>query len=152
MLKSKKYYFVALSLSFLLFGCSNKQALDPSTVEQPNIQYISHTNEQGNEINQAVDNHFDQVTDLTSITYDDEIIMAVKVDQLSQFNEQKIAKEIESFIENSNSKIKAKVSSDYKIFLEIDRLKDKAINQNLANSDFNKEFEQIKKLIKKPKE
>lgn len=152
MLKSKRYYFVALSFPLLLFGCSNNQALDPSTVERPNIQQISHTDEQGNEVNQAVDNHFDQVTDLTSITFNDEIIMGIKVDQLSQFNEQKIAKEIESFIENSHSNLKAKVSSDYKIFLEINRLKDKAINQNLANDDFNKEFEKIKELTKMPKE
>lgn len=148
----KKLIVLQILLLLIMFGCTNNQTLDSSPNEQLNIQYISHTNEKEHQINQSVNQYFDEVVDLSSITYNNEMIMAIKVDQLSQFNEQKIAKEVESYIKDSYPKIKAKVSSDYKIFLEINRLKDKITNQDLAKTDFNKEFKQIKELTKTPKE
>ena len=91
---------------------------------------------------------YEEISKLTSVTYNQEIIMAIQVNQLSQFNEHKIAEEVEAYIEETFPTHQAKVSSDYKIFLEINRLKQQINQENFNSGDFNEAFKEIKKLMK----
>jgi len=157
MLTLKQIYLTILLLfsPTLLFGCSNDQAAEPQTNKQSNIQNISHTGGQEQEeleIEQTVRNQFDEIVELTSFSYNDEILMGIKVNQISQFNEQKIAKEVKSFIKREYPGKKATVSSDYKVFLEIDRLKEELINEDLKQTDIDKRFKEVKDFSKKPKD
>ncbi|SEN65801.1 hypothetical protein SAMN04488134_101575 [Amphibacillus marinus] len=148
MQKSKSCNMLVVWLSLLvLTGCQTGQTLDnqsdnPLAAKQTNYSVIDQDT-----LNGDIYNQFEDIVDVTSISNNDELIMAIKVDQLAQFNEQKIAKEVQSYLKKSNEDIKPKVSSDLKIYIEIDRLKQQLADQDLSKSDFDKLFDEIIQLI-----
>lgn len=149
-MKVTKLLFLLCSTFVLLVACQNNQSLDQSSREQVNIRHIQTKKTDDHQINQSVKQEFDQINELTTVIYNDELLMAIDVNQLAQFNEQKIEKEIESFIKINEPHLKPTVSSDYKIFLEINRLKQKIITEKLNSNDINKQFQSIKKLTETP--
>jgi len=153
-MQSKKNDLLLLFCSILIFlvACQNNQANPPSNQEKINVQPISYLDQGEHQINQSVKSEFNQIVELTSVTYNQEVIMAIQVNQLAQFNEQKIAQEVETYIEETFPDKQAKVSSDYKIFLEINRLKQKITQADFNSGDFNQAFKDIKKLMKTPKD
>ncbi|GAA4071191.1 hypothetical protein [Amphibacillus indicireducens] len=153
-MQSKKNDLLLLFCSTLIFlvSCQNNQATPPANQERINTQPISYLDQDEHQVNQSVRNEFNQIAELTSVTYNQEIIMAIQVNQLAQFNEQKIAEEVEAYIEETFPNKQAKVSSDYKIFLEINRLKQEITQVNFNSEDFNQAFKEIKKLMKTPKD
>lgn len=149
-MKSNKYLLLSLYSLILIFlvACQNNQTKPPPDQKNINIQPISHLDQDEHQINQTVQKEYEEISKLTSVTYNQEIIMAIQVNQLAQFNEHKIAEEVEAYIEKTFPNQQAKVSSDYKIFLEINRLKQQITQENFNRSDFNEAFKEIKKLMR----
>lgn len=149
-MKAKKYLLLSLYSLILIFlvACQNNQTKPPPDQKNLNIQSISHLDQDERQINQTVQKEYEEISELTSVTYNQEIIMAIQVNQLAQFNEHKIAEEVEAYIEETFPNHQAKVSSDYKIFLEINRLKQQITQGNFNRSDFNEAFKEIKKLMR----
>lgn len=149
-MKAKKYLLLLLYSLLLIFlvACQNNQTKPPSNQKNINIQSVNHLDQDEHQINITVQKEYDEISKLTSVIYNQEIIMAIQVNQLAQFNEHKIAEDVEAYIEETFPTYQAKVSSDYKIFLEINRLKQQITQGNFNNGDFNEDFKEIKKLMK----
>ncbi|WP_067839888.1 YhcN/YlaJ family sporulation lipoprotein [Amphibacillus sediminis] len=147
---SKKYpYMIYLALfAVLLAACSTGQSLEHQTEDQLGARQMNYAGYQQQPLNQLVLDHFDSVAEVTSIMNDEELIMAIKARQLDQFNEQKIAKDIEDFIKKSDDTVKPIVSSDLKIFIEIDRLKYDLADRNISKDEFDQLFKELKALTK----
>ena len=154
MVKSKKYGLILVCSLMIVFliACQNNQVDRTPNRENLQIQNIRHLDQDDHQINQSVQDQFDEITDLTSVTYNHEIIMAIQVNSLAQFNEQQIAIDIEDYLGKMHPEIKATVSSDYKIFLEINRLKQKITTENLTSKDFKQQFGKIIKLTETPED
>lgn len=154
MVKSKKYGLILICSLMIVFliACQNNQVDRSPNRENLQIQNIRHLDQDDHQINQSVQDQFDEITDLTSVTYNHEIIMAIQVNSLAQFNEQQIAIDIEDYLGKMHPEIKATVSSDYKIFLEINRLKQKITTENLTSKDFKQQFGKIIKLTETPED
>lgn len=149
-LKLKNNYLLSLFLflPILLFSCSNQQAVDPPANDQLNVQNINYSANREDQVIQSVRNQFDEVAELTSLTHNGEILMGIEVKPLSQFNEQKIAKDIEQFLFKENPDKQAIVSSDFKVSLEINRLKDEIQRDELTITEINERFKKIKEYTK----
>ncbi|BAM47771.1 hypothetical protein [Amphibacillus xylanus] len=149
---TKKIYYLTIASLFilLLVGCQNDQASPPTTENQQSIQNISYVKQDGDQINASVRRLFKEINEITSISNQQDILMAIQVKPLSQFNEQKTADEVEAYLSNTYSDMEVNVSSDYKIFLEINRLKKKIAQKSLSTNEINEAFNSIKTLINPP--
>lgn len=75
-----------------------------------------------------------------------DVLVAYKVKHLHRFKMKKIEKEMKDMLEKKYPDEKFTVSSDYKIFLEAVKLKEKMENTNLSKDKANKELKKIIKL------
>ncbi|MBM7540403.1 hypothetical protein [Amphibacillus cookii] len=147
--KFRPIYIGALLLVFTT-ACTNGQALDQQSPEPLGVKQTNYAGYQQQPLNQLIIDQFEDIIEVTSVMNDEELLMAIKVDQVAQFNEQTIAEEVESYIKESDQNMKPKVSSDLKVFVEIDRLKYDLADQNLSKKEYDKAFKNLKKLLKTP--
>ncbi|WP_017471723.1 hypothetical protein [Amphibacillus jilinensis] len=152
MLSFKKFLPICIGALLLIFvtACTNGQALDQRSPEPFGVKQTNYAGYQQQPLNQLIIDRFEDIIEVTSVMNDEELLMAIKVDQVAQFNEQTIAEEVESFIKESDQNMKPKVSSDLKVFVEIDRLKYDLADQNLSKQEYDKAFKNLKKLLKTP--
>nr|WP_275580743.1 YhcN/YlaJ family sporulation lipoprotein [Aquibacillus albus] len=90
----------------------------------------------------------DEVTRVRGINSGSDILLAIEVKQINQFNEQEIEKKIKKELEKKYPEANIEVSSDKKIFIEIDELEKKIQNNRIGKKDLEKKYNEIKKLIK----
>ncbi|MCR2820971.1 sporulation protein [Lederbergia panacisoli] len=90
----------------------------------------------------------DEIYDVAIIEGDKNILVSYKVKHLQRFRMKKIEKELTKSLKKKFPKHKFIVSSDYKIFLEAIRLKEKIEYDNLSNKDAEKRLNKIIKLKK----
>ena len=151
-----KYYAlqiigVLLIIFLLLTGCEQeaKQPLISNPLDnnmQQVKQPIRDNHLLSNEINGQVLVNFDSVADVISMKHKQEVIVAIKATTFQQINEQKIEKKVKKRLENYNPDLNIFVSSDQKIFIEINKLQEEAKN-DISNKELEKRFKKIKKLL-----
>ncbi|MGD6965277.1 sporulation protein [Rossellomorea vietnamensis] len=88
----------------------------------------------------------EELYDVAVIQGKEEILVSYKVKHSHRFHMKKIEKKMTKKLEKKYPDEKFIVSSDYKIFLETVRLKDKMKNKNISNKDAEKRFQEIIKL------
>ncbi|GGM20041.1 hypothetical protein GCM10011351_02340 [Paraliobacillus quinghaiensis] len=140
-----------LLIILILTGC--QQEAKPPLVSNPlddNLQQVKQPIRDNhlisNEINGQVIEDFDSVADVISMKHKQEVIVAIKATTFQQINEQKIEKKVKKRLENYNPDLKFFVSSDQKIFIEINQLQEEAKN-DITNQKLEKRFKKIKKLL-----
>ncbi|MFC0270421.1 hypothetical protein ACFFIX_02970, partial [Metabacillus herbersteinensis] len=79
---------------------------------------------------------------------DKELLLAVKVDQFDRFRLKKIEKKVKSDLEKTYPDHKIEVSTDSKIFLELEQLEQKLQKDKTKMKTLKKEFDKIKSLMK----
>lgn len=121
-----------------LFGCNqnNESANQLDNVEKINYQQTTHS-----DVTNYIRKEFDSVSDIKTIVYDKELIVAIKATTFQQINEQAIEKKVKKKLEKQFNFKKINVSSDQKIFIEINK-----IHQSPENLET--KFNHIKKLLK----
>ncbi|WP_112180690.1 MULTISPECIES: YhcN/YlaJ family sporulation lipoprotein [Paraliobacillus] len=147
------WIIVSFSLFPFLSGCNQEDANPPLINNQTdtNMQQVKH---EGGLVDQS-DTHvindkilaaFDSVEDVVSLKNHEDILIAIKATTFQQFNEQEIEQEIRKEIEKVKPNFTILVSSDQKIFMEINQLLTDLRNGQLSIEEFDKRFNKIKKL------
>lgn len=89
-----------------------------------------------------------ELYDVAIIKGKKDVLVAYKVKHMHRFNMKKIEKNLKDMLEQKYPDENFTVSSDYKIFLEAVKLKDKMENTDLSKEKANKKLEEIIKLKK----
>ncbi|CQR47857.1 Sporulation lipoprotein YhcN/YlaJ (Spore_YhcN_YlaJ) [Paraliobacillus sp. PM-2] len=134
----KSYIIIFLLLLPLIFGCNQNN--DP-TNETKNIEQINNQATTHSEVTDYIFKHFDSVSDIRTVVYKQELIVAIKATTFQQINEQTIEKKVKKKLEKQFKFKKINVSSDQKIFIEINKL-------DHSTNNLKAKFNHIKKLLK----
>ncbi len=143
--------FVAMLL--IVTGCSNEQndsslALLKTTNPDELIVGAGHSTkdeETAKQVKEKV-SQFKELYDVSVVEGEKEFLVAYKVKHMQRFHMKKIEKTLTNYLESHFPDEKFTVSSDYKIFLETIRLKEKVENGTYTNKEAEKRFEEIVKL------
>lgn len=90
----------------------------------------------------------DEVSDVKAVNSDKELLVAVKVDNFDRFRLKSIEKQAKSDFENMFPDYKVLVSTDQKMFLELDQLEQKLEKDKTKMDSLKKDFKRIKSLMK----
>jgi hypothetical protein len=142
-----------LLLIFTLIGCNNKEdnRISQSTHEgNGTVTKISNQSP----ISQTTTNKAKEyvatnkaVESIRGINTDKDLLIAVEIKQLQQFKEQKYEKEIKKQLEKVFPDKNIEISTDQKIFIELNKLEKQVANKSLNKDQLKEKFNTIKKLI-----
>ncbi|BCB03066.1 sporulation protein [Bacillus sp. KH172YL63] len=139
----------------LLMGCANKEDGNDSKIalmkktDPPPIELVENpeTDSYGHAIKREI-SKMKELYDVAVIQGKKETLVVYKVKHLHRFKMKKIEKKMDSYLENKYPDENFILSSDYKIFLETIRLKEKIKNGSISDKDAEKQFSKIVKLQK----
>lgn len=148
-----KYFFRCGVFLFLvvviLTGC--KDNMDSVKNQSTSITKISAkktTNQStANQVKELVIKR-DDVTGVRGVNTDKEILVAIMVPQMERFQLSDIRKNVKEEIKKKYPDYTIQVSTDQKIFLELDILERKLENGKTGKKDLKKELRKIKNLMK----
>jgi hypothetical protein len=151
----KKCIVVVSTLFFILTACANKEDGKDSKVallkatDPPPVELVDHpeTDSIGHAIKKEIAK-MEELYDVAVIQGKEEILVAYKVKHLERFHMKRIEKKMDKYLEKKYPNEDFILSSDYKIFLETVRLKEKLSNHSISKKDAEKEFKDIVKLKK----
>ncbi|MGF2615382.1 sporulation protein [Rossellomorea vietnamensis] len=127
-------------------GADSKGALIKVT-DPPPVELVE--NPETDSIGHAVKKDIaklEELYDVAVIQGKEEILVSYKVKHTHRFHMKKIEKKMTKKLEKKYPDENFIVSSDYKIFLETVRLKDKMKKKNISNKEAEKRFQEIIKL------
>jgi hypothetical protein len=90
----------------------------------------------------------EEISDVKAVNTDKELLVAIKVGQFDRFRLKKIEKEVKSDLEKMDPDHKVFVSTDQKMFLELEQLEQKLQKDNTNMKKLEKDFNKIKSLMK----
>ncbi|MFB6799926.1 YhcN/YlaJ family sporulation lipoprotein [Peribacillus butanolivorans] len=90
----------------------------------------------------------EEVSDVKAVNSDKELLVAVKVDNFDRFRLKSVKKQAQSDLENMFPDYKILISTDQKMFLELDQLEQKLEKDKTKMDSLKKDFKEIKSLMK----
>ncbi|MFC0271392.1 YhcN/YlaJ family sporulation lipoprotein [Metabacillus herbersteinensis] len=134
----------------LVSGCAGNQN-QFATTNDANIVKV-HTSKP---IDQSVANQAkekvikeEEISGVKAVNTDKELLLAVKVNQFDRFRLKKIEKKVKSDLEKAYPDHKIEVSTDSKMYLELEQLEQKLQKDKTNMKTLKKEFDKIKSLMK----
>ncbi|CAK6481373.1 YhcN/YlaJ family sporulation lipoprotein [Peribacillus castrilensis] len=154
-MKDKTNKFIIFLLLLIVIGlgsgCNGKQNQLGDDNEDLSISQV-HTSKP---INQSVANQAkekvimeEEISDVKAVNTDKELLVAIKVDQFDRFRLKKIKKNVKSDLEKMYPDYKILVSTDQKMYFELDQLEQKLQKGNTNMKKLEKDFNKIKSLMK----
>jgi hypothetical protein len=143
----------AILMTFMIFlaACGNQQTKDSQmalmkTTNPHPIVTDKSTNHNSSEIKKDVSS-FPDIYDVAVVKGKKDVLVVYKVKHLSRFKMKKIEKQVTNMLENKYPDEDFTVSSDYKIFLETIRLKEKIkADKKFSEQDAEKRLKQLIKM------
>ena len=146
-----KIFLLLLTVIGLGSGCNENQNQLGDNNKDLSISQV-HTSKP---INQSVANQAkekiitkEEISDVKAVNTDKELLVAIKVDQFDRFRLKKIEKKVKSDLEKAYPDHKILVSTDSKMYLELDQLEQKLQKDNTNMKNLKKDFNKIKSLMK----
>ncbi|TYR79460.1 hypothetical protein FZC66_15280 [Priestia megaterium] len=90
----------------------------------------------------------EEITDVKAVNTDKELLLAVKVNQFDRLRLKGIKKDVKSELEKKYPDHKILVSTDQKIYLELEQLEKKLQKDKTKKKALKKEFDDLKSLMK----
>ncbi len=144
-------FLLLLTVIGLGSGCNRNQNQSGEDHEDLNISQV-HTS---NPINQSVANQAkkkvikeEDISNVKAVNTDKELLIAIKVENFERFRLKKIEKNVKSDLEKDYPDHKVLVSTDSKMYLELDQLEQKIQKGNTKRKELEKDFIKIKSLMK----
>ncbi|WP_191566205.1 YhcN/YlaJ family sporulation lipoprotein [Metabacillus idriensis] len=132
-------------------GCNGNQNQLGSDNNDMNIEYV-HTSKP---IDQSVANQSkekvikeEEISGVKAVNTDKELLLAVKVDQFDRFRLKDIKKKVKADLEKIYPEYEIFVSTDQKIYLELEQLEQKLQKDHTQKKSLKKSFDKIKSLMK----
>lgn len=91
---------------------------------------------------------FDEIRAAVAVNTKDELMVALQVKQFDRFQKKSIEKKVKKYLESKSKSKEVIVSSDKKIFWEIEKLQEKIKRGSISQTELDKQFQSIKKLSK----
>ncbi|OEH91660.1 YhcN/YlaJ family sporulation lipoprotein [Bacillus solimangrovi] len=144
---------LSLLLMLLIFsGC--QQGAQQSTEKhnaplQVNVEQNKWTNEM--KTIQAVRDivlPMKQVLKMKTVAYEKDIIVVLELKHLYTFRSERIIKQAKEKIKKEFPKKKVKVTTDHKIYIELEKLQKKMEDNQISEKELKKELKNVKKLLK----
>ncbi|MDX8345718.1 sporulation protein [Rossellomorea sp. YZS02] len=151
---NKNSVIIPLALCVLI-GCANKEDGSDSKIalmkktNPPPIELVDNpeTDSYGHAIKREI-SKMEELYDVAVIQGKEETLVVYKVKHLHRFKMKKIEKKMDHYLEDKYPKEDFILSSDYKIFLETIRLKEKLKIGSISKKDAETRFQEIVKLQK----
>ena len=144
------FLFLAMIIVYIS-GCTGQQNQSANDNNDTTIVKV-HTSKP---INQTVANQAkekiikeEEVSAVKAVNTDKELLMAIKVDQFHRFQLKKIKKNVKTDVEKAYPDYIVLVSTDQKIYWELEQLEEKLQKDKTKKKTLNKEFNNIKNLMK----
>lgn len=156
-MRMKVYLNYFLITVFLLFittitnGCQNATENN----NQNKQMVVRHVNVQNEKADQTVANKAkdkllkrEEVTEVRGANSDQDLVLAVQVEQFDRFRLKDIEKQSKEMLKKDFPGYSIEVSTDQKIFWELDKLEKQLENKKSSEKKLKKELTKIKKLMK----
>ena len=151
-MKKTSFLFIISFLYFLLSGCGQAE---PETINNDIRPAKMSTFESQQTINQDQANKAkkillkkDQVKLVRSVQSKDLLIAAVELEHWNTFKSKTLTKEMKKTLEKEIKIKNIEVTTDHKIFIELEKLEEKIMNEDISEKKLDKELKQINKLMK----
>lgn len=149
-MKTLKTFLFLITVIGFVSGCSgNSNQMDNN--KNLNISKV-HTSSpiKQSVANQAKDRLLaeEEVSDVKAVNSDKELLVAVKVDNFDRLRLKSVKKQAQSDLENMFPDYKILISTDQKMFLELDQLEQKLEKDKTKMDSLKKDFKKIKSLMK----
>ncbi|USK35363.1 YhcN/YlaJ family sporulation lipoprotein [Bacillus sp. F19] len=142
---------IILAVIGLGSGCAGNQNRFANNNDDANIVKV-HTSKP---IDQTISNQAkekvikkEEISGVKAVNTDKELLLAVKVNQFDRFRLKSIKKKLKSDLEKMHSEYKIFVSTDQKIYLELEQLEQKLQKDHTQMKSLKKDFDKIKSLMK----
>ncbi|MGE7762742.1 YhcN/YlaJ family sporulation lipoprotein [Peribacillus sp. NPDC097895] len=140
----------SLIIVLLITGCSTNSSQIDNKDQDLEIRKV-HTN---NPIDQSVANqakdtlsNADGVTDVKAVNSNKELLVALKVENFDRLRLKKIEKKAQTELKNTFPDYKILVSTDQKMFIELDQLEQKVERDHTKIESLIKDFKRLKALL-----
>lgn len=147
-----KKILILFITSFFIIACSNDNTVEPmgenDSLELTKLSSRGITDQQPADQAKEFLSHYDEISGVRAVNHDGALMIAVKVKQLERFNLEDIEEALEQDIRKNFSKMKVKLSTDEKIYLELKRLEEDLLGQNISNKEVKKRLKKIQQLSK----
>lgn len=151
-MRKMPFLFIISFLYFLLSGCTQAE---PETINNGIRPVKMSTSESQQTINQEEANKAkdillkkDQVKLVRSVQSKDLLIAAVELEHWNTFKSKTLTKEMKKTLEKELKIKNVEVTTDHKIFIELEKLEEKMINHDISKKKLDKELQKINKLMK----
>jgi Sporulation lipoprotein YhcN/YlaJ (Spore_YhcN_YlaJ) len=146
-----KIFLLLLTIIGLGSGCNENQNQLGDNNKDLSISQV-HTSKP---INQSVANQVkekiitkEEISDVKAVNTDKELLVAIKVNQFDRFRLKKIEKKVKSDLEKAYPDHKILVSTDSKMYLELDQIEQKLQKDKTNMKNLKKDLNTIKSLMK----
>ncbi|MCY8241241.1 YhcN/YlaJ family sporulation lipoprotein [Bacillus haynesii] len=148
------YFLITVFLLFITTitnGCQNATENN----NQNKQMAVRHVNVQNEKADQTVANKAkdkllkrEEVTEVRGANSDQDLVLAVQVEQFDRFRLKDIEKQSKEMLKKDFPGYSIEVSTDQKIFWELDKLEKQLENKKSSEKKLKKELTKIKKLMK----
>ena len=146
-----KIFLLLLITIGLSSGCTGNQNQFANNNDDANVVKV-HTRKP---IDQSIANQAkekvikeEEISGVKAVNTDKELLLAVKVDQFDRFRLKNIEKKVKSDLEKAYPNYKILVSTDSKMYLELEQLEEKLQKDKIKMKSLKKDFDKIKSLMK----
>jgi hypothetical protein len=140
-----------LAIIGLSSGCAGNQNQFTNSIDDAKIVKVNTSKP----IDQSVANQAKEIvikekeiSGVKAVNTDQELLLAVKVDNFDRFQLKSIENKVKSELEKEYPDLKIIISTDSKMYLELEQLEQKLQKDNTQKKTLKKEFDKIKSLMK----
>ncbi|RBP86288.1 sporulation lipoprotein YhcN/YlaJ [Cytobacillus firmus] len=146
-----KISFLLLTAIGLCSGCAGNQKQFTNNNDDASVVKV-HTKKPidqsiANEVKEKVIKR-EEISSAKAVNTDKELLLAVKVDNFDRFRLKEIEKKVKSDLKEEYTDYKILVSTDSKMYMELEQLEHKLQEDKIKMKALKKEFDTIKSLMK----
>lgn len=147
----KSLMAIIVVLLIMLASCKNEPTTDTSTEERQQVELTKISTDQNIDqepSNQAKEKlrNYEEITEVKAVNTKKDMLIAFDIEHHERFSLDQFEKELKKDMKKEFPDIKVHVSTDQKIILEVERLEEKLLKNDLSDKKLKKELKDIIKL------
>lgn len=146
-------FTLCLVITLFLSGCDNNSTSKANNNNESEIQLTKLNTsdpidqQTSNEVKKII-SHFNEISEVKAVNSKNAVVTAIEVDHLERFTLKEIKKKIEKKLKKEIKDKEIIVSTDKKIFLELDKLESNIQSKDISKEKLDKKIKEIIKLSK----